>query len=513
MKSAEFISRIGIIPIFLGDNGTLWNSSAGKELMVKALRAALDACEIERLLVISDNSHVAALANSYGIESYVVDISKDFNRPRLLPRGSYVAMQYSREELRLDFGTVVILGFRNPLVTGRLIDAAIRRFQAHKAPGLMSVRKPTDHPCQLNTYHKIEDVGFIHMFEDGYRAASLLRNLVAHSAITFGRLSGENTLNRELLSQGCLKLTKPFHFNWKDRGIQAGNGRMCYVRSNTRSGTAYVPTKNPYHRDGPIWIHDSENTARILFRLETVTYEHRGDDCPVSRKPISRSAGMSEKCTQTNPNILQINQRAAYAEETGTMADMTEMRLQIVGATLCSQPSKAEAILGRIADNGIVVVFNKDEPLSCPHEITIAPVSDSGSQRGEIFQLEAHHRIEPFALRCNTGNICGVAYCLTRVGVNDSYDLCEQFPHHERLWSGTIHKTNVMTSRRIMGRQDFPDVFEPDGTFFIMNEDVASSFEKATLNEAVIGYPLEESESMPIDSELDILRYLAITGT
>jgi len=44
-----------------------------------------------------------------------------------------------REVLNIDFDSLMILGFRNPLLTPELIDEASAKFKHSKAPALISV--------------------------------------------------------------------------------------------------------------------------------------------------------------------------------------------------------------------------------------------------------------------------------------------------------------------------------------------------------------------------------------
>lgn len=85
------------------------------------------------------------------------------------------------------------------------------------------------------------------------------------------------------------------------------------------------------------------------------------------------------------------------------------------------------------------------------------------------------------------------------------------FPEAPHLWTrdaeGYAH--NQINNRRILGRQDFPETVEPDGTFILARLRWAQTKPGSSRN-TYHGFRLSAHESIQLGNKYDHLRYLAM---
>jgi hypothetical protein len=155
-----------------------------------------------------------------------------------------------------------------------------------------------------------------------------------------------------------------------------------------------------------------------------------------------------------------------------------------------------------------LLVQNSEDSKYQSCSLRALPVGLSGPLEDRTIEIEMDDVYEPIPVEDK--DIVGIIYCNLRVAEDDTYDLCEPFPPDEKLWTGYVQQINVKTGKEIMGPQDFPDVVEPDGTLFIMNKGVISSFDREVLNGTAECFVMEGTNSIQITSDLDLLRYRAI---
>ena len=177
----------------------------------------------------------------------------------------------------------MILGFRNPFLTPEFIDKASVKFKHSKAQALISVKNSIDHPCQLNSYYKIVDIGLIHLFDEERHIAPYLKLLSNHTSTKFSsnqrnpnnlrsNLRYPNQRNQCNPSNQRYHVTKPFHFDWESRGIHEKGKSGLYFRGYDDYHIKYIPIddsldNNSPEISSPLWIYDTGNTARILLDL------------------------------------------------------------------------------------------------------------------------------------------------------------------------------------------------------------------------------------------------------
>ncbi|CAB1064570.1 hypothetical protein D1BOALGB6SA_9366 [Olavius sp. associated proteobacterium Delta 1] len=473
---------IAIIPVFLQSSDQFWRTPDGHELILKAFRSVLNARQIENLMVFTNDNLIINLAKSLGIDSTMI---KDFESQdsELLPAGTFSSLTYLREILSINLDSLMILGFRNPLLTPELIDEASAKFKHSKAPALISVKTSIDHPCQLNAYYKIADIGLIHLFDENADISPYLKLLSSHTSIK----SSFNQRNQPPDRRGTIqrlgdcklrnlrfRLTKPFHFDWDSRDINDKGRSGLYFRTYDDYHIKYIPIEENPDRTSPeispsFWIYDTGNTARVLFDL---------DSCPSHKEQI-----------KTDPNFIMIG--AAFSDST-------------MSAAMLKDPTT----------NKHSISFNSESLSHDSYFLRAMPIGLSPSIRNGVVEIELDEISELIPFDFQEKNACGIIYFLLQMAHNDTYDLQEPFIPNKRLWckdNGSGKIVNAETGKEILGRQDFPDVFEPDGTLFIMKKDLIPSFDKEVLNGNADSFIMEENASIQIKSELDLLKYKAIT--
>jgi hypothetical protein len=125
-------------------------------------------------------------------------------------------------------------------------------------------------------------------------------------------------------------------------------------------------------------------------------------------------------------------------------------------------------------------------------------------------EIEVKDLSEPVPFQLETGDIGGLAYCLMRVAEDDRYDLREPFSAGQKLWSGSVKKINIKTGRVIMGRQDFPEVFEPDSSFMLIKKECIHGYIAEILKGQAKGFLMPEARSLQIKSDFDLVEYRAM---
>ncbi|MHC4558354.1 MAG: hypothetical protein ACYS80_13735, partial [Planctomycetota bacterium] len=427
---------IAIIPIFFEDDQQLWHTQEGRELMLKSFRSAVNAEAIEKTFVFTNDGSILNLSRSLGIDSYVIDIDVKEQKSELLPPGAYSSAKHLQESIKADFDDIMILSFRNPLVTSDAIDKGVAKFRRSRSNALMSVKRSSDHPCQLNAYYRIVDIGFIHIFDDNEAVAPYLQSLNDHLSVNeASNLRNLCNRSKQRLNNQCypnlcnprnpgnqrsnLRLTKPFYFDWQSRGVQEKSDLGIYVRVCDDLNMQYmpvdqVPEDTSTEASRLLWIFENHNSARILFQFN-------GHD-----KFLGEAKGF-------------------------------DINLQLAGVAFSDGAFRSLVFEDEQGRRYLLVQNSEDSKYqSC--SLRALPVGLSGPLEDRTIEIEMDDVYEPIPVEDK--DIVGIIYCNLRVAEDDTYDLCEPFPPDEKLWTGSVQQINVKTGKEIMGRQDFPDVFE-----------------------------------------------------
>lgn len=137
---------LAVIPARGGSRGILGKNLVtlgGRPLIAFTISAALDASEIDRVIVTTDSPEIAAVARRCGAEV-------PFLRPQALARDATPVADAVRHAVESVGAarTVVLLQPTSPLRGARRIDEALRLLRRKNADTVVSVCEPAAHPWQ-----------------------------------------------------------------------------------------------------------------------------------------------------------------------------------------------------------------------------------------------------------------------------------------------------------------------------------------------------------------------------
>lgn len=205
---------------------------------------------------------------------------------------------------------------------------------------------------------------------------------------------------------------------------------------------------------GLLWLVESVDSVRALF-LDEIQMEIEG--------PHENVIGASGGWNNGRIIISQMGDKTYISAQTPS-SEYTHIRL----LPLCGHK-----------DRGVHVALIKREPLQIDQGII------DNSTNGLIFSL---------------------------ISFGAHYDYCfkEEFPHDENLWEPVDvygSKRNVETQQLISGRQQFPDVFEPDGALVVADMGQLRSYKDIWTKGGVEGFSLPKERQTVIDNKIDYIRY------
>jgi hypothetical protein len=318
----------------------------------------------------------------------------------------------------------------------------------HKA--IISVVSSSDHPCQLSTCYKIYASGFIHMIDHDAEAAAHLSKL---ETLVRGCRSGSDS--------GKPGISKPFAFNWKSKGIKSGT---FYCREQGSLFNRYVSVedllesgRNP--ADSLLFLKESDTTARIIFTISRMKDTREEDIVGVQISGFRKIVPVYKKM---NVGLLG-----------------ADLRKHTLAGDLCLEYRTLDA--SRHSGSGTI------------------QVDESGNFEFPFYDITFS--------RC-----CGLLYCVFATVTDGEYDIKIPFPPSPDLWFFEQKNKQLISKKTglaITGRQDFPDVFEPDGSITITRQSNVLSLQQ-TLTEGHLGkFLISDENAIIIRNEPDRLKYLA----
>jgi hypothetical protein len=130
-------------------------------------------------------------------------------------------------------------------------------------------------------------------------------------------------------------------------------------------------------------------------------------------------------------------------------------------------------------------------------------------------EIQDHAFSDPVPLLLDNGN-SGFIYSLLQTAEDDSYDLEEPFRPQSGLWDFdeiSRKPINLQTGNEINGRQDFPEVFEHEGTLTILKKDSLANLERLIMDGCADGFIMSDADSIQINTEIDMLRCMVLLRT
>lgn len=450
---------IALIPIFVDKGDEVYTETIGHELICLFLESVKTAKLIEKIIVITNDKFIHALLDKYRNDTFLVDICKEteMNSNGTLPRGFNSSIQFIEKNSVKD-SNLMVLSFRNPLITSKILDDAVSQFFNSDRNLLLSVKESIDNPCQLSTYYKVIDTNVIFLMDTEVDKIPYYDKI----KIIFDKLDERD-----------VQLTHPFYFDWDSKNLSDQSKCGVYCRQPGASKISYVPIESLAGRD-----------KRIYGDYDLIIYERKS-----SARLLSRS----------KTSVVNFQQDSDYS---------------IAGISL---PEKI--------NSNFSVIKNKDNKyficLSTPlkynetyilkiHRIIHSSQIDAIST--DLIIDSRNHLYEiPGDLHNSTGIICSIL----RYSEDDDCDLVEPFKPTKKLWDVDAQNTliNSKTGKTITGRQGFPEVFEPEGSFFIMKQEESKNFIRGIINKNSNAYVMKDNESVQIQSKLGYMHYRAVLKT
>lgn len=448
---------IAVIPVFYDQNNFWGVEHLSRELISKIFKTVQKACSMDKVLVFTNQYSILQLAASMNMDAYKLEI-QNMEDSRFLPAGIEDSLDYVENSLDLDDAEIIAISYKNPLIKASSIDNAIAQYRLKPECALISTRKITDHPFQLNRYYQVTDWGMIHLF-DGDEV------LVSHLPV-IRKWAGRPDCPEK--SAGSVwKITRPFNFDWKSRNIHASTGSGIYfVQHIDNFKTIYLDVNDIKVQTScgyPVWLYEGPDTARLIVELDK--------------------------------NALTI-----------PSADNPETIDHAIGGVF-------------FGNGGSWLVYSREDSDACRLPVIflpgdsmlhLVPVTPKGPQSDCEIEIVIGEAVDFFSFISGMDGICGFLYFIS--------ELVEEGPYHMKIpfletEINDYFKRNgkCLPPEKMNGRQMFPNVVEPDRSFCIFNKNQLKDLKDNLRNGDVFSYVLNETESLQIECEFDLLKYKALS--
>ena len=335
----------------------------------------------------------------------------------------------------------------NPLLTAALIDDFVRQAETAQRP-MTSVVAPLDHPCQLSQHLRMLEAGVLLPLDP---SPSGLPSALQPAG-------GEARL-----------LTRPFRFLWAAQQTR-GQGPL-FVLDCTQGESLFlsVPDEAAMPAAGPLLVREGEASAR----LSLPAHELR----ELAARFGVRSLGA------------------------------------VTGVGLHLSPG-VPALSFRETDGGLCLGFAAGHGARrlCQVYAQAAPGEQNTECRASLDLTGEPPRA---ALPWGLGESASpVSYnLLDYLDSDGGFDLTQAFPEAQHgLWrvdAATGCRMNCVSGRAIHGRQEFPEVLEPDGSLSALTRAEAARFDRLLQAGEVASFVLERGQSLQLHAPFDLLRYKA----
>ncbi len=408
------------IPIFTRDDAEWRLFLDNKNVLAQFVRSLVDVPHIGAVhLLFGDyRDDIPAIEHSK-VHKHIIPLaawsmaSQEPDHPRpddeeFLPLGTEASLRWMVElKLITPQTRVCIIDFRNPLLTAVHIEEAIRAHNGRSDDVLLSAFRSIDHPCQANIPYCIEFFGLIHLLDP-------LSGLPANAA----KHLGADTV-----------VTRPFTFDWSKRNIPAIPGHAMHLQRVASHRVFYDPITT-----GEQWASALQN--RALWRMEDD--KARWVYSPESWRRICR-----------------------FPDISGTTLPEVED---------AQEPDGQAYIRPNPSGSGSILFLEKRSLQGKSLRMRLVPLALTGPVHNEFHEMELPQNVRQIALPSPQDHISGYLVSVLAETDFDAFDLLLPFIPDQQLWtydSRLQHRVNCETGQPITGRQAFPRVFQPDGSFAI----------------------------------------------
>lgn len=456
-----------IIPL-MQDSAALLNTPTGATALARVFSALRAATSLHRVLAVGDDAGLLALAQNAGIAVAPPTSPHPALAHGILPTGGAEALGRLGAEDRRS----LLVSCANPLLTGQLIDDFVRRAEAENRP-LLSVAPPLDHPCQLSRHLKLREAGILLPLDPRARD-------VAGMGDAGGRL-----------------LTRPFRFLWTAQQT-LGHGPLFVLDCTQRESLFLsVPDQAAMPAAGPLLVREDDTSARLSLPARELREL-------AARFGVRSLDSVTGAGLHLSPGLPSISFRDADGAHWLGFATLPQ-----------GEP-----------DSG---VQEAPAEISTPGAINISPEHTAAKLLCQLYARAPQNSQvqEP----CTLLNLHGspprarppwdqsaqqgpVSYTLLeQLDQDGHFDLTLSYPEDEHgLWRtdpANACRINCATGRAIHGRQEFPEVLQPDGSLFALTPAEAGRFDELLQAGRMAGFVLGHGQSLQLRAPFDLLRYKA----
>lgn len=491
---------IGVIPIFIKDKDRLdliTTKLNGKSIVAYCIESALASKRLEKVFGFTNNDMVSKIFEEYSIHFSRITPDESVEDSALLPYGSISSCLSLNKVGDEDHPDLAIIGHRNPFLNGDVIDSAISKFQSNGTDVLLSVKKAEPHPALLtsmqdqfikssmiNLIKKDSDIKMINgdMISVVYpEETPLLKYGSTYYCICQAFFPSGSSI-----SSGWIKFTMPCSpdDNLKSYNIEEGIGIKTIKEEGDIPLTITFSEEQPMHPtfswkpvpnavDYKLFISDpsmelnGNMTAKKRFD-NAINTDEIAVGYPEEAPPL--------RYCETYRCMVQ-----AYAPPISTTISSGYVEF----ATPCNldDDPKSYSIrgctgVGMAGDLSISVSFLKESPLQ------------------PIFSWNPLPNAISYDLIINVPSPDLMADMMDHYVAKDywRYDL------------GTGRRINALTGEVITGRQQLPQLFEPNNAIFILKGKSLKNFDEVVSRGNAASFIMDMPEGLEIKGKIDILR-------
>ena len=467
-----------LLPIFPTndvENQLLLETLRGKPLASFALKHVA-ACKENRALVLTNQDKIVEYSRALGLPCDFVNPDLSLDPGGMVPPGTSTGVRYVLDKLQeAEDEIVCIVDYRNPGITRSLIEQAKLEYFQSNPSVLISVREAVDHPAQVDRYYRILGIEVLCFLEEDEQAESIL------STLREKLVSGKTRAKTQFFD---MVVSKPFHFNWGSYRIQSDRSRTgLYARIFDKTETRLIPIEAFHRASHPnkerdvVWLYrDGFDTARRLVNRELLVLD---GEAKILAVPFLRPVDFCA-CVLIGKPLDRV--RDLYIN-----SQLVKNDLLVRTWGFCQN------------------AFLTDAPGT-------ARLSGAAFERTREIGFNSLRFLGP---ACSLNHVDGVdGYILTLLERVDRgrADFAEPFQPTEKLWEvdpQTKRRKNLTTGNVILGRQDFPPVFQIDGSLVIGKCRHVTEMGRILREGDAQGFLLAASHAGRVQSKIDLARMRA----
>ncbi len=371
----------------------------------------------------------------------------------------------SRIDLQNDF---LLVDIRNPFLTRQIIKEAIEQYNRSENKCLVSVKKVLDNPVQLDAYYRIVDCEMLCLVDKTQRHKMIPKQ--------FNKFKSAQKSPIDLTS--CV-LSKPCFFNWAEFNVSETDkiGEIYKIFSNQFNFWARPISAHTWIEEtrmlsrGQYYLFDTPLSARRIYNREDL----RLTDClEVAGISFGRNLYCSTYLLVRDQKDLSMK---LYIEK-GAAQHNRMLKLVPIEKKYISNSNTVFSEENQILDDSNKALYFLGRNFTeCKNIPKIEPASGYF-----VALLESVEQ--------------GTADLTIPLQFDDGPWRCDQI---------TNKRTNLINGKEIKGRQDFPEIYSPDGSFVIISGYRLESFEEIIADGEAEKYILDSINACKIQSGLDLL--------